>query len=81
MTIRLRNMPAAEIDVLKRLDDGYPEEDHVGVPSHRFSVAELWVWEALWIDGLADYSEGWDRWILLCLTERGRELKTTGQTK
>ena len=81
MPIRLLDLHADEIEMLERLDDGYPAEDHVGVPAERFTAPELRAWEALWQDGLADYTEGRHEAIWLCLTERGRELKQTGMTE
>ncbi|MBE7186458.1 MAG: hypothetical protein INR68_18860 [Methylobacterium mesophilicum] len=79
--IRLLDLHADEIDMLDRLDDGYPEEDHVGIPADRFTPPELRAWEALWLDGFADYTEGRYGQIWLCLTERGRALKLTGSVR
>ncbi|WP_152046560.1 hypothetical protein [Aureimonas psammosilenae] len=76
--IRLLHLHADEVEMLERLDDGFPEEDHVGIPSDQLTAAQVRAWEALWQDGLADYTEGRHGTMWLRLTERGRELKTKG---
>lgn len=78
MMVRLRDLSAAQIRLMSRLDDGFPHEDSVGREIDGLRAHEHRTADSLVDLGLVELRPGYGLQFWYRLTEAGRKVRNEG---